>query len=794
MIGKTISHHRIVEKLGEGGMGVVYRAMDVRLGREVALKFLPASLAGDAQAMVRFKREARAASALNHPSICTIYDVGEDGGHLFIAMELLKGKTLQDHIGGRPLANPEILKLAIQIADALDVAHANGVVHRDIKPGNIFVTERGRAKILDFGLARKGHCTREAMATISSMSTASIPEETLTGPGTALGTAAYMSPEQARGEELDFRTDLYSFGAVLYEMATGRPPFTGATSALIFDGILHRHPIAPQSLNTDLLPGLEHIISKALEKDRDVRYQSAVEMRADLKRLGRDSEPRKISGRTVPVQPRHVRWYVAAAIIFLALIAVTVLISQRSRGSAPATPASTQSVAASIAVLPFVDMSPDGNQEYLADGMAEELLNDLSKVAGLRVVARTSSFQFKGKNEDLRVIGQKLNVGTILEGSVRRQGKHIRITTQLIDSKNGFHLWSETYDRQVDDVFAVEDDIARAVAGALSLTLLGHSTPSADAKSSEAYTAYLQGRYFFERRGEKDLTNAAEYYEQAIKLDPGYARAWLGLASVRISQADHTYLSVDEGYRKAREAAERAFALDPNLADAYAAIGVIKMAYEWDWTGANVFYERALTLEPGNAVVLGYAAQLPAALGHPEEALKLSRRASELDPLNAPTWYMLACHAYLAGHWEEAIRALNKVLELNPKYPMVHNILSRVYLSQNRLEDALAEIEREQQTIWRLHGQVLVYHALGRKKESDVALTELIAKGQADSAFQIAEVCAFRGETDKAFEWLERAYTQRDGGLVELKGNPLLKSIERDTRYAAFLKKMHLPL
>ncbi len=774
-------------------MGVVYRAIDVRLGREVALKFLPASLAGDALAMERFKREARAASALNHPSICTIYDVGEDDGHSFIVMELLKGKMLQHHIRGRHLSNPEILKLAIQIADALDVAHASGVVHRDIKPGNIFVTERGRAKILDFGLARKAHCTREVIA-ISSMSTASVPEETLTSPGTALGTVAYMSPEQARGEELDPRTDLYSFGAVLYEMSTGRPPFTGATSALIFDGILHHDPIAPQSLNTDLLPGLEQIISKALEKDRDVRYQSAAEMRADLKRLRRDSESRKIAEAAVLARPRHARWYVAAAIVLLALIAVTALLSLRGTEAAPATSTMMQSVPPSIAVLPFVDMSPEGNQEYLADGMAEELLNDLSKVPGLRVVARTSSFQFKGKNEDLRVIGQRLNVGAILEGSVRRQGKNIRITTQLIDTKNGFHLWSETFDREVDDVFAVEDDIARAVAGALSLTLLGHATPSADVKSSEAYTAYLRGRYFFERRDEQNLAKAADYYEQAIKLDPGYARAWLGLASARISQADHTYLPVDEGYRKARDAAERALALDPNLADAYAAMGVIKMAYEWDWTGASIFYERALTLEPGNAVVLGYAAQLPAALGRPEEALKLSRRASELDPLNAPTWYMRACHAYLAGHWEEAIRALNKVLELNPKYPMVHNIMARVYLSQNRPKEALMEIDREQQTIWRLHGQVLVYHALGREKESDAALAELIAKGQADSAFQIAEVSAFRGETDNAFGWLERAYAQHDGGLAELEGNPLFRPIERDSRYAAFLKKMRLPL
>jgi len=483
------------------------------------------------------------------------------------------------------------------------------------------------------------------------------------------------------------------------------------------------------------------------------------------------------------------RRIVVAVGVLVAVLAVAAAfwLRRAGRGSAGGTP--------SIAVLPFVDMSSEKNQEYFSDGLAEELLNDLAKIQGLRVAARTSSFQFKGKNEDLRTVGEKLNVGAILEGSVRKQGSRVRITAQLIKVGDGFHLWSETYDREMNDIFAVQEEIARAVAGSLKVALLGGktATPSARGTNADAYNAYLQGEYFLKRHGKENLEKSIGYYEQAIKLDSGYAPAWVGLAAARSDQADRGYLPVEEGYRKAREAAERALALDANLAEAHAAMGGIKMSYDWDWAGADASYQRALTLEPGNAKFIRNAGMLAKTLGRLDEALAQDRRAAELDPLSVPAHNTLGIAAYYAGRQEEAAAAFKKALELNPEFPGTHTDLGQVYLAQRHPQEALAEMEREPEPALRLQGQALAYHALGRKKESDAALAELIAKYHADAAFQIAEVYAFRGEADRAFEWLERAYAQRDSGLAEMKGDPLLKSLERDPRYAAFLKKMRLP-
>ncbi len=477
--------------------------------------------------------------------------------------------------------------------------------------------------------------------------------------------------------------------------------------------------------------------------------------------------------------------------VLVAVLAVAAAFWLRRGGRGSAAQPGT----ASIAVLPFVDMSSEKNQEYFSDGLAEELLNDLAKIPGLRVAARTSSFQFKGKNEDLRTVGDKLNVGAILEGSVRKQGSRVRITAQLIKVGDGFHLWSETYDQEMNDIFAVQEDIGRSVAGSLKVALLGRKTsmPSAQGTNAEAYNAYLQGEYFLKRHGKENLEKAIGYYEQTIKLDPGYAPAWVGLAAARSDQADRGYLPVEESYRKAREAAERALALDANLAAAHAAMGGIKMSYDWDWAGADASYQQALALEPGNAKFVRNAGMLAKTMGRLDEALAQDRRAVELDPLSVPAHSTLGLAAYYAGRRDEAAAALKKAMELNPEFPNSHALLGQVYLAQAHPQEALAEMEREPEPAIRLQGQALAYHALGRKKESDAALAELTAKYQADAAFQIAEVYAFRREADRAFEWLERAYAQRDSGLAEIKGDPLLRSLERDPRYAAFLKKMRLP-
>ncbi|HSA93630.1 MAG TPA: tetratricopeptide repeat protein, partial [Terriglobales bacterium] len=526
-------------------------------------------------------------------------------------------------------------------------------------------------------------------------------------------------------------------------------------------------------------------------------YQSAGDMRTDLQRLKRDTESGYVSSSVAAAaaaaaaaKPRRSGLWTGAGVAVVVLAVAAGLWLGRGR------PASESAqVAPSIAVLPFVDMSEEKNQEYFSDGLAEELLNNLAKIPELRVAARTSAFQFKGKNEDLRTVGEKLNVATVLEGSVRREGKRVRITAQLIKAADGFHLWSETYDREIDDIFAVQDEIARSVAGSLKATLLGGKTAtlSTPGKNAEAYSVYLQGRYFYGRGGKENLEKAIGYYEQAIKLDSGYAPAWVGLAEVRGRQADVGYLRVEEGYRKAREAVERALALDANLAEAHAAMGWIKKAYDWDWAGADASHQRALALEPGNAKVMRSAGTLAFTLGRFEEALALDRRAVELDPLSVSARTNLGIHAHYAGRPEDAAAALKKALELNPEGQGTHTLLGRVYLAQVRPQEALAEMDREPEPVWRLYGQALAYHALGRKKEADAALAEFVAKYHADAAFQIAEVYAFRGEADRAFEWLERAYAQRDGGLSEMKGDPLLRSLERDPRYAAFLKKMRLP-
>ncbi len=769
MIGLTVSHYRILEKLGEGGMGVVYKAQDTKLDRIVALKVLPPGVVSSPDDIARFEQEAKAISALNHPNIATIHDIDEANGKKFLVLEYIPGGTLKENLKrlkdeNKELTIAEVIDDGIQIAEGLAHAHRNHIVHRDIKSDNIMLTSEGKVKITDFGLAK----LRDSIE--------------LTKSGSTVGTVAYMAPEVIQGGEADARSDVFSFSIVLYEMLTGKLPFRGEHEAAMMYSIANEDPSPVKSLRPNVPPMLEQIITRSLQKDQTLRYQNADEIVTDLRALQQETTG---AVKTVIVkQHSKVPWMIAATILVLGAIGVS-LFMPTSR------PVRTNTK--TIAVLPFVNMSSDPDQEYFSDGLSEELLNVLAKNPALRVTSRTSSFSFKGTNTDIKTIAAKLNVQHILEGSVRKSGNALRITAQLIDVETDAHLWSETYDETMDNIFAVQDTISRSVAEALKIVLLRKETATQQRETNpEAYNAYLLGKHFASMRNNSE--KAAGYFQQSLAIDPHYAPAWVELSWIHSEQANDGSMPVRKGYEQARLEAEKALELDPNLAGAHLQIGWIKRRYDWDWSGADECYQRALKLDPGSARVVSAAAGLARTLGRFDEAVRLMRRSVELNPVS-PGWHFnLGLYASYAGLLDESQAAFEKCLELNPQFSGGHEALGRVFLAQGKADSALAEMMRETEPDWQLYGLAMVYHALGKKKESNDALAEIIKGYQDEDAYQIAEIYAYRGESDKAFEWLERAYNQRDGGLASIKGNPLLRNITNDPRYAAFMKKMKLPL
>jgi serine/threonine-protein kinase len=814
--GKRFGHYEILKQIGAGGMGEVYLAEDTRLERKTAIKILRGNVAQDEERMLRFVREAKSASALNHPNIITIYEIGEMDDTHFIATEYIEGETLRERLQGSPVNLKSALEMAIQVASALDAAHRTGIVHRDIKPENVMIRPDGLVKILDFGIAK---LTEKLNGTDSEAATAIKAQ---TSPGMIIGTAAYMSPEQARGKAVDARSDIFSFGVVLYEMLAAKPPFSGENAMDVIGSILNKEP-APLSRQTPEVPHeIERIVNKALRKDREERYQTAKDLLIDLKGVKEDLEfQNKLERSIVPNEAAAKTQSLKATTldeIKQTNIAQTLASNPKTKYLAAGLLALILAVGGffgykylsptnrqinSIAVLPFENKSSDADTDYLSDGLAESLIYRLSQLPNLKVSPTSSVFRYKGKQTDAKEIAAELGVDSLLTGRITQRGDSLIISVNLVDTRNGKSLWGEQYERKMSELLATQREIAAEITNNLKIKLSGESEQKLAKKytdNNEAYQLYLKGRYHFAKRTKEDILKGIENFEQAIKLDPNFALAYVEISDSYASMPAYPYLSPKEAAPQAKAAARKALEIDPSLSEAHMALGFSLVVFDWNWAEAEREFKRALELNPNSSVAhYRYGFLYLSPLGRHDEAIAEVKRAVELEPLSLIINANLAGAYMFAGQNDRALEQARKTNELEPNFVSGHYWLGLAYNANGMYAEAIALSERVLQTdstnqfMLRIAGSS--YAKSGRRREAEEVIKRFkdIAKTRYVMSYCVATIYAALGDMDKAFIELENAFAERDFHLHRLKVDPLMNPLRRDPRFQDLMRRVGLP-